>query len=100
MLYVVHRSSHRDVPGGPGLLPGPPPLQALILLSHNVHHVTTLCGELPTLTLVLVITTKRGGKEEEENGTEKKKGKALYPSLKTVKKKQSPRNYYRVADHL
>jgi len=40
MLYVVHRSSHRDVPGGPGLLPGPPPPQALIVLSHNVYHVT------------------------------------------------------------
>ena len=42
MLYVEHRRDHRDVPGGPGSVPGPPPAQPLLLLSHNPAHLATV----------------------------------------------------------
>lgn len=41
MLYGEHRQGHRDVPGGSGCVPGPPPARELTLLSHNIGRRAT-----------------------------------------------------------
>jgi hypothetical protein len=86
MLYMVHRSSHRDVPGGPGLLPGPLPPQAL--QCYLTTSTKSQCRQLPRR-LVLIITRKRE--------------KLFFPFFKTYEEKpitSEPLQTTSDADHL